>query len=149
MSSVNSVCLNRLIEERKAWRKSRPFGFSAKPDTGTVLDLAGPWSSVRIIPLHLCRLQVPSSLVCRSLNQSPAHLLLHLMYHRSRRGGRLDSLVVHRPWKGRNHLGGCRTASDDHIFQCLPCETTPSRISEGILPSKHLSKWYSVSLHLE
>ena len=34
MASVNSVCLNRLIEERKAWRKARPFGFSAKPDTG-------------------------------------------------------------------------------------------------------------------
>jgi ubiquitin-protein ligase len=33
--SVNSVTKNRLIEERKAWRKNRPFGFIAKPKIGT------------------------------------------------------------------------------------------------------------------
>jgi ubiquitin-conjugating enzyme E2 I len=35
MSSVNKVTLNRLIEERKAWRKDRPFGFTAKPRVGS------------------------------------------------------------------------------------------------------------------
>ena len=35
-SSVSTVTLNRLIEERKAWRKNRPFGFTAKPSTGTL-----------------------------------------------------------------------------------------------------------------
>jgi ubiquitin-conjugating enzyme E2 I len=33
-SAVNTVTLNRLIEERKAWRKDRPFGFVAKPVAG-------------------------------------------------------------------------------------------------------------------
>lgn len=112
----------------------------------TLLDLGAQFESF-LCTFAVCR--CPASLVCRSLNQSPAHSLLHLMYHRIRRGGRLDSLVVHRPWKGRDHLGGCSAASDNHIFQCVPCETTPSRIPKGILPSEHLSKWYSVPLHLE
>lgn len=33
--SINSVTKNRLIEERKAWRKDRPFGFIAKPKVGS------------------------------------------------------------------------------------------------------------------
>jgi len=31
---MSSLCLNRLQEERKAWRKSHPFGFYAKPQKG-------------------------------------------------------------------------------------------------------------------
>lgn len=34
MATTNSVTRNRLIEERKAWRKDRPFGFHAKPKVG-------------------------------------------------------------------------------------------------------------------
>ncbi|KAJ3104080.1 E2 SUMO-conjugating protein ubc9 [Phlyctochytrium planicorne] len=28
----NSICINRLTEERKQWRKDHPYGFWAKPD---------------------------------------------------------------------------------------------------------------------
>lgn len=36
-----SLCINRLQEERKQWRKDHPFGFYAKPDRGPTngLDL--------------------------------------------------------------------------------------------------------------
>lgn len=36
-----SLCINRLQEERKQWRKDHPFGFFAKPAKGAndVLDL--------------------------------------------------------------------------------------------------------------
>ena len=45
--SVSSVTLNRLIEERKAWRKNRPFGFTAKPEAGAdgEVDLT-KWSCI-------------------------------------------------------------------------------------------------------
>lgn len=31
--SGNSVARSRLFEERKAWRKDKPFGFAARPRT--------------------------------------------------------------------------------------------------------------------
>ena len=36
-----SLCVNRLQEERKQWRKDHPFGFFAKPVKGEngILDL--------------------------------------------------------------------------------------------------------------
>lgn len=41
---MSSICIQRLTEERKQWRKDHPFGFYARPDkNGDAIDLTS-WS---------------------------------------------------------------------------------------------------------
>ena len=61
--SCNNLCIDRLMAERKAWRKNHPYGFVAKP----VKCANG------VIDFHIWNCTIPYT--CKSVNKQKSYFI--------------------------------------------------------------------------